>query len=68
MAITHLADTDVCIQVLKKKNLALKTRFQSYKHRFFVSDVTVFELFSGAENYVDKAHRCAVIEEFRHLI
>ena len=68
MALTHLADTDVCIQFLKKKNPALSTRFRAHRHRFAVSDVTVFELFSGAENYEDRPRRRATIEEFLAIV
>ena len=68
MALTHLADTDVCIQFLKKKNHALITRFHIHRNRFAVSDVTVFELFTGAENYADKPRRCAVIDEFLSVL
>jgi tRNA(fMet)-specific endonuclease VapC len=68
VAITHLADTDVCIQILKKKNRPLTKRFLELQDSIAVSNVTVFELFAGAENYDDKPRRCAVIEEFLSLL
>ena len=68
MTVTHLADTDVCIQFLKKQNRDLSERFRAHRHRFAVSDITVFELFTGAENYTDKPRRCAVIEEFLSIL
>jgi tRNA(fMet)-specific endonuclease VapC len=68
VAIAYLANTDVCIQVLKKKNPTMAKRFLAHHQMIAVSDVTVFELFSGAENYADKPRRCAVIEEFLALL
>ncbi len=66
--ITHLADTDVCIRVLKKRNREFIDRFVEMRKVMAVSSVTVFELYAGAENYEDKAHRCSVIDEFLVLL
>jgi tRNA(fMet)-specific endonuclease VapC len=66
--ITYLADTDVCIRVLKKKNHEFIERFAAKRNVIAVSSVTVFELYAGAENYENKNHRCSVIEEFLDLL
>jgi tRNA(fMet)-specific endonuclease VapC len=66
--ITHLADTDVCIRVLKKKNREFINRFVEMRKVIAVSSVTVFELYAGAENYEDKNQRCSVIDEFLALL
>jgi tRNA(fMet)-specific endonuclease VapC len=66
--ITHLADTDVCIRVLKKKNREFFNRFVEMRQVIAVSSITVFELYAGAENYEDKHHRRNVIEEFIALL
>ena len=66
--ITHLADTDVCIRVLKKRNREFINRFVEMHKVMAVSSVTVFELYAGAENYEDKHHRCSVIDEFLALL
>jgi tRNA(fMet)-specific endonuclease VapC len=66
--ITHLADTDVCIRVLKKRNREFINRFVEMRKVIAVSSVTVFELYAGAENYDDKQQRCSVIDEFLALL
>jgi tRNA(fMet)-specific endonuclease VapC len=66
--ITHLADTDVCIRVLKKRNREFINRFVEMRKVIAVSSVTVFELYAGAENYEDKHQRCSVIDEFLALL
>lgn len=66
--ITHLADTDVCIRVLKKRNREFINRFVDMRKVIAVSSVTVFELYAGAENYDDKQQRCSVIDEFLALL
>jgi tRNA(fMet)-specific endonuclease VapC len=66
--ITHLADTDVCIRVLKKKNREFISRFVEMRKAIVVSSVTVLELYAGAENYEDKDQRCSVIDEFLALL
>jgi tRNA(fMet)-specific endonuclease VapC len=66
--ITHLADTDVCIRVLKKKNKVFLTRFLEMRNVFAVSAITSFELYAGAENYENKEQRLSVIDEFLSFI
>ena len=66
--ITHLADSDVCIRVLKKRNREFINRFVEMRKVIAVSSVTVFELYAGAENYEDKHQRCSVIDEFLALL
>ena len=66
--IAHLADTDVCIRVLKKRNREFINRFVEMRKAMAISSVTVFELYAGAENYEDKHQRCSVIDEFTALV
>ncbi len=68
MPITYFADTDVCIKLLKKKDRSLAKRFRDVHETFALSDVTVFELYSGAQKYDDRLRRIAVIEEFLGLL
>jgi len=62
--ITHLLDTDVCIYALKKRSRALLQKLSSNEGRMAVSDVTLFELYFGAEGYDDPAGRVSIIEDF----
>lgn len=62
--ISHLLDTDVCIVALKKRSIALLDKLTSYDGRMAVSDVTLFELYYGAENYEVPQARIAIVEDF----
>jgi tRNA(fMet)-specific endonuclease VapC len=64
MTLTHLVDTDVCIKVLKKKDRALVQRVGKQVLSIGLSDISVFELYAGAERYADRRHRISVIESF----
>jgi tRNA(fMet)-specific endonuclease VapC len=64
VAVTHLIDTDVCIKVLKKKDRAIMNLFSEHHQDLAVSDISVFELYAGAEKYEDQLRRKAVIEDF----
>ena len=62
--ITHLLDTDVCIFALKKRSGALLEKFTAHDGVMAISDVTLFELYYGAENYEEAQARVAKIEDF----
>ena len=62
--ISHLLDTDVCIHALKKRSRALLEKLTAHDGRMAISDVTVFELYFGAEGYEEPQRRIAVIEDF----
>ena len=62
--ITHLLDTDVCIFALKKRSAALLEKFTAHDGVMAISDVTLFELYYGAENYEEAQARVAKIEDF----
>ena len=62
--LAYLLDTDICIHALKKRNAALIEAFTAHNGRMAVSDVTLYELYYGAERYDDPATRIAVIENF----
>jgi tRNA(fMet)-specific endonuclease VapC len=62
--ISHLLDTDVCIHALKGRSPGLRSRFASHDGHMSVSDVTLFELYSGAERYDDPRSRFDLIDMF----
>ena len=62
--LAYLLDTDICIHALKKRNAALIEAFTAHDGRMAISDVTLYELYYGAERYDDPATRIAVIENF----
>ncbi|PZF76778.1 VapC toxin family PIN domain ribonuclease [Aestuariivirga litoralis] len=62
--LAYLLDTDICIHALKKRNAGLVEAFTAHDGRMAVSDVTLFELYYGAERYDDPAARIAIIEGF----
>lgn len=60
--LSHLLDSDICIYAMKGRNRALTERFAAHDGRMAISDVTVFELYYGAERYDDPQQRFSVIE------
>jgi tRNA(fMet)-specific endonuclease VapC len=62
--LAYLLDTDICIHALKKRNATLMEAFTTHDGRMAVSDVTLYELYYGAERYEDPSARIAVIENF----
>jgi tRNA(fMet)-specific endonuclease VapC len=62
--ISHLLDTDVCIHALKGRKPGLMAHFETYDGRMAVSDVTLFELYSGAERYESPQTRFGLIDLF----
>jgi len=62
--LAYLLDTDICIHALKRRSAALTESFAAHDGRIAVSDVTLFELYYGAERYDDPAARIAIIESF----
>ncbi len=62
--ISHLLDTDVCIFALKKRNRNLQQKISALDGRLAISDVTLFELYFGAEKYDELPGRIAIVEDF----
>ena len=62
--LAYLLDTDICIHALKKRNATLLDAFTAHDGRMAVSDVTLYELYYGAERYDDPAARIAILESF----
>ena len=62
--LAYLLDTDICIHALKKRNAGLIDAFSAHDGRMAVSDVTLYELYFGAERYDDPAARVAILENF----
>jgi tRNA(fMet)-specific endonuclease VapC len=64
MALTHLLDTDICIHAMKSRDLLLSRRLDELRGSCAVSDVSIYELYSGAERYELPAKRMAIIDTF----
>ncbi len=62
--LAYLLDTDICIHALKKRSSTLAEIFKAHDGRLAISDVTLFELYYGAERYDEPAARVAIIESF----
>lgn len=62
--LAYLLDTDICIHALKRRNPALAQAFTAHDGRMAISDITLFELYHGAERYEDPASRIAILENF----
>jgi tRNA(fMet)-specific endonuclease VapC len=62
--ISFLLDTDICVLTLKRRSPELLKKLKSYDGEIAVSDITLFELYFGAEKYADPYGRFADIESF----
>lgn len=62
--LTHLLDTDICIYAMKARDLSLGRRLSVLQGRCAISDVSLFELYAGAERYESPSKRISLIEEF----
>ncbi len=62
--ISYLIDTDVCIIALKRFDLGLLKKLKAHQADIAVSDISLFELYWGAEKYTDPPTRLADIEGF----
>jgi tRNA(fMet)-specific endonuclease VapC len=64
MALTHLLDTDICIHAMKSRDLSLSHRLDALRGNCAVSDISIYELYSGAERYDMPAKRKMIIDTF----
>ena len=62
--LTHLLDTDICIYTMKGRNRALAQRLDELSGKNAISDLTIFELYSGADRYQSPISRTNIIDEF----
>lgn len=62
--LTHLLDTDICIFTMKGRNRALAQRLDELSGKSAISDLTIFELYSGADRYQSPISRTNIINEF----
>lgn len=62
--ITHLVDTDVCIEALRRRNPAVPRRFIDHQDGLAVSSITVSELHYGAARSSDPGRNGAAVQEF----
>jgi tRNA(fMet)-specific endonuclease VapC len=66
--LTHLLDTDVCIEALRRRNQAVARRFLDHDADLAVSSVTVSELMYGAERSSRRDHDHRAITEFLAMV
>jgi tRNA(fMet)-specific endonuclease VapC len=62
--LTHLLDTNICIYAMKSRDLELSRRLTTLQGKCAVSDVSMFELYSGVDGYAVPNQRLAIIESF----
>ncbi len=62
--ITHLLDTDICVYAMKARDLKLIEKLESLRDNIAVSDVTMFELYYGAQKYAAPDSRLAIVNDF----
>jgi tRNA(fMet)-specific endonuclease VapC len=62
--LTHLLDTDICVYAMKARDLKLLKKLESLRENVAVSDVTLFELYYGAQKYADPDSRLAIVNDF----
>jgi tRNA(fMet)-specific endonuclease VapC len=62
--LTHLLDTDICIYSMKARDHELGRRLEKLEGRCAISDVSMFELYAGAERYDSPIKRIKLIEDF----
>ncbi|TYL46401.1 type II toxin-antitoxin system VapC family toxin [Nocardioides sp. BGMRC 2183] len=66
--ITHLVDTDICIEALRRRDRRLAARFIEADASLSVSAVTVSELLYGAARSSDPARNRSAVEEFLAMV
>ena len=62
--LTHLLDTDICIYAMKSRDFRLSKKLESLRDHTAVSDVTLFELYYGAQKYAEPDRRLAIVNDF----
>lgn len=62
--LTHLLDTDICVYAMKARDIKLLQKLESLRDNVAVSDVTLFELYYGAQKYADPDSRLAIVNDF----
>jgi tRNA(fMet)-specific endonuclease VapC len=62
--LTHLLDTDICIFTMKGRDRALAQRLDELAEKSAISDLTIFELYSGADRYDSPISRTNIIDDF----
>lgn len=62
--IRYLLDTDFCIHAIRKRTKSVEVFLREHAHVAALSDITLYELYFGAESYAEPETRLAVIDEF----
>ena len=60
----YLLDTNIVIYVIKKRPLAVRTKFNEHSGRMAISAITLSELMHGTEKSARPAANLAVVEDF----
>ncbi len=63
--IKYLLDTDFCVHAIRKRTPAVTKVVSSSASEMAISDISIYELYYGAENYAVPETRFAVVEDFR---
>jgi tRNA(fMet)-specific endonuclease VapC len=66
--LTHLLDTDICVYAMKARDFRLLKKLESLRDNTAVSDVTLFELYYGAQKYADPESRLAIVNDFANQV
>lgn len=62
--LTHLLDTDTCVYAMKLRDHSLTRKLGSLRGALAISDITLFELYYGAQKYAEPELRIAIVEDF----
>jgi tRNA(fMet)-specific endonuclease VapC len=62
--LTHLIDTDICIYVMKARDLGLARKLEGLAGKCAISDLSILELYAGAQRYEHPNKRLNLIEDF----
>ena len=63
--IRYLLDTDFCVHAIRKRTPAVTKFLSELSNEMALTEVTLYELYYGAERYDIPQTRFAVIEDFR---
>jgi tRNA(fMet)-specific endonuclease VapC len=62
--LTHLLDTDICIYAMKGRDITLARKLDSLAGKCAISDLSILELYAGAQRYDLPSKRINLIEDF----
>lgn len=62
--LTHLLNTDICIYAMKGRDFSLARKLDDLVGKCAVSDLSILELYAGAQRYDNPNKRINLIEDF----